>query len=68
MGVPISWKSKTQGHVTLSSAEAEYISLSELEKEVMFVLQLLEHVGIRVETPIKLFIDNIGAIHMARNN
>jgi len=68
MDVPISWKSKTQSHVTLSSAEAEYVSVSELVKETMFVLQLLELIGVQIELPVRIYIDNVGAIYMARNN
>ena len=37
-------------------------------KEVLFVLQLLELIEIQVVLPIKIFIDNIGTIYMARNN
>ena len=68
MGVPISWKSKTMSRVMLSSTEAEYSSASELVKEIFYVLQILEHLGIAVELPVKIYVDNIGAIHMARNN
>ena len=68
MGVPIAWKSKTQSHVTLSSAEAEYVSASELVKEIMFVEQIMEHLNIEIQLPITIYIDNIGAIYMARNN
>ena len=68
MGVPISWKSKTQSHVTCSSAEAEYVSASELVKEIKFVTEILEHLNVLVELPVKVYIDNIGAIYMARNN
>ena len=68
MNVPIAWKSRTQQGVVCSSTEAECISSSELVKEIKFVLQTLEHVGIEVELPVKVCIDNIGAIHMARNN
>jgi hypothetical protein len=68
MNVPIAWKSKTQKHVTLSSAKAEYISASELVKEIKTVMQLLELLQVNVELPIKIFIDNVGAIYMARNN
>ena len=41
-GVPVVWRSKAQRSVTLSSSEAEWISLSEAVKEIMFVIQLLE--------------------------
>ena len=34
LGVPISWKSKGQKSVTLSSSEAEYVALSEAVKEI----------------------------------
>ena len=66
-GVPICWRSKAQRSVTLSSSEAEWIALSEATKEVMFVLQLLESMHIRVQLPITVRVDNIGAIWMSQN-
>jgi hypothetical protein len=39
-----------------------------LVKEIKFVLVILEHLGIEVGLPVKVHIDNIGAIYMARNN
>ncbi|KAL7460011.1 hypothetical protein ACHAXS_000479 [Conticribra weissflogii] len=39
-GVPISWRSKAQCSVALSSSEAEWVAASEAIKEVMFALQL----------------------------
>ena len=68
MNVPIAWKSKNQGHVSLSSCEAEYIAISELVKEVMFVRQIAEDMGTRLKTPIPIFVDNTGAIQMVINN
>lgn len=68
MNVPISWKSKTLTRVNLSSAEAEFVGLSELVKEIHFVLKILEFLHVNVELPVDVFIDNIGAIYMARNN
>ena len=53
-GVPISWRSKAMWHVTLSSSEAEYVSLSEAAKEVKFVSQLIESMGIEVKKPIEV--------------
>ncbi|EJK77615.1 hypothetical protein THAOC_00541 [Thalassiosira oceanica] len=66
-GVPIIWKSKAQRSVTLSSSEAEWIALSELVKDIKFVLQLLESMNIKVKLPITVRVDNIGAIFMAGN-
>ena len=68
MGVPIVWKSKTQQHVTLSSSEAEHCSSTELVKEMLYVKQILESLDINVKLPMKIYIDNIGAIQMVRNN
>jgi hypothetical protein len=66
-GVAISWKSKGQKSVTLSSSEAEYVALSEAAKEVKFVFQVLTSMGIKVATPIVIYVDNVGAIFMAEN-
>ena len=67
LGVPISWKSKGMKSVTLSSSEAEFVALSEAAKEIKFVYQVLLSMGVRVETPIVVRVDNIGAIFMAEN-
>ena len=66
-GAPISWRSKAMKHVPLSSSEAEYVSLSEAAKEVKFIIQVIESMGIKVEKPVVIRVDNIGAIFMANN-
>ena len=67
MGVPLTWKSKSQKSVTLSSSEAEYVALSEAAKEIKFVYQLLQSIGIEIELPITVKVDNVGAIFMSEN-
>ena len=67
MGVPISWRSKGQKSVTLSSSEAEYVALSEAAKEVKFVYQLLVSMGMKVKLPIIVHVDNLGAVFMSEN-
>jgi hypothetical protein len=67
LGVPISWKSKAQRSVTLSSSEAEFVALSEAAKEIKFVVQVLLSMGIPVKIPIIVRVDNVGAIFMAEN-
>ena len=52
MGVPISWKNKSQKSVTLSSSEAEFVAMSEAAKEVKFVYQVLKSMGRSVKLPI----------------
>ena len=51
----------------LSSSEATWIDLSEADKEVMFVIQLLGDMKILVELPFTVRVNNIGAMFMASN-
>ena len=54
--------------MTLSSSEAEYIAISEAVKEIRFIYYLLDSIGIKVELPIVVRCDNVGAIFMAENS
>ena len=66
-GVPISWRSRSQKVVSLSSSEAEFYACAEAVKEVPFVAQILLFLGIKIELPVKVRIDNVGAIFMSEN-
>jgi hypothetical protein len=66
-GAPISWKSKGQRTVAQSSTEAEYLAMSETVQEMVYIKQLLESIGETVELPMKLFIDNAGALFLVKN-
>ena len=66
-GAPVAWKSKAQRSVTLSSTEAEYMALSEMVTEIVFMKQVLEFLGIKIEFPIKVRVDNVKAIYLANN-
>jgi Reverse transcriptase (RNA-dependent DNA polymerase) len=66
-GFPISWKSKAQPCVTLSSTEAEYVSLNETVRELKFIVQLLALIGIPVKKPTTVHVDNVGCIFLAKN-
>ena len=66
-GVLISWRSKLQKVVSLSSAEAEFYALSEAVKEIPFIVNVLEFVGIKVKKPIDVYVDNVGAIYMSKS-
>lgn len=39
----ISWESKKQKFVVLSTMEAEYVALSEICKEIVYLRRLLKH-------------------------
>ena len=45
--------------VVLSTTEAEYMALSEVVKELKFIVQLLETMNIEVELPITVHVDNL---------
>ena len=66
--VPVAWRSKAQKSVTLSSSEAEFVSLSEAAKEVKFIVQDVESMEIKVKKPVTVRVDNIGAIYMAKDS
>jgi hypothetical protein len=53
-GAAISWKTKAQPCITLSSTEAGYFALNETVREVEFILQLLKTMGISVKDQRKL--------------
>jgi hypothetical protein len=64
---PISWKSKGQTSVTLSSSEAEFVALTEDAKEIKFIVQILQSMGIPVKLPVICRVDNVGSTFMAKN-
>ena len=66
-GAAISKRSKGQKSVTLSSTEAEYMAVSELATEILYVAGILKFLGIPVEYPIIVNVDNIGAVYLAKN-
>jgi hypothetical protein len=66
-GIPILWRSKVQRSVTLSPSEAEYVVISEVCAEVMFVKQILEFLKVKVELQIQVMVDNVGAIYLTDN-
>ena len=53
--------------VVLSTTEAEYMALSEVVKELKFIVQLLQIMNITVELPITVHVDNVGAIWLSNN-
>jgi hypothetical protein len=52
---------------SLCSSEAEYYAMAEAVKDVKFVVHILKCIGIKVEMPITIKVDNVGAIFLAEN-
>ena len=45
--------------VVLSTTKAEYMALSEVAKELKFIVQLLQKMNIEVELPKTVYVDNV---------
>ena len=65
--MPISWRSKGQKSVSLSSTEAEYMGLSEVAMELLFVHGVMKFLGMEQELPMVVNVDNVGAIYLAQS-
>lgn len=63
-GNTVSWKTKKQTLVVLSSTEAEFVALCEASKEGMWLSNLLHEIGIDV-LPFRIHEDNIPCISIA---
>lgn len=64
---PVTWKTKKQDAVALSSAEAEYRAMSATLKELKWLKGLLQSFSIPHPTPMKLYCDSKSAIYIAGN-
>ena len=62
----ISWRSKLQSIIALSTTEAELISIVEATKEGLYLLQLLDDLSM-VQQTVELFSDSQSAIHLVEN-
>ena len=66
-GSAVSWCSKRQPCVALSTAEAEYIALSSSAQEAIWLTNILRDFNYQDDSPITIYEDNISAIHIAEN-
>ncbi|XP_070020635.1 secreted RxLR effector protein 161-like [Nicotiana sylvestris] len=66
-GSPISWKSKKQPTISLSSAEAEYRALKKVVAEVSWLVRILDDLGLHVSAHVPIFCDSLTALHIAKN-
>ena len=63
----ISWASKKEKCVALSSCEAEIVAASEAAKEAVYLESLLTELGYGSGGPVSLGVDNTGARSLAYN-
>jgi hypothetical protein len=67
-GCLVSWSSKAQPSVTLSSTEAEYVAASMCGTEIRFISMLMDKMGVGYPKPSMLLEDNTGAIFIMNND
>ena len=66
-GTAVSWRSKKQSCVALSTAEAEYMALASAAQEAVWMRQLIGDLTTTSTTPMTIYEDNQSAISMAKN-
>jgi hypothetical protein len=67
-GGAVSWSSKKQELVTLSTAEAEYVAATHAAKEAIWLRRLTGALSIPNKKGTTLFCDNQAAIHLAKTD
>ena len=63
----VSWASKKQSSISLSTAEAKYIASTSCCTQVIWMRQTLEYLLVKYEHPIVINYDNTSAINMSKN-
>ena len=64
----ISWASKLQKCVSISTAEAELNALVEASKEAVHSVNQLRELDLEVQQPVKIFVDNQACIALSKNS
>ena len=65
-GAPVSWRSKKQSCVALSTDEADYMALANAAQEAMWMRQLIGDLNKPMKS-IMIYEDNQSAIRMSKN-
>ena len=65
---PIVWTSKKQKTVALSSAEAEYMAMSNAAQEMLWLLGFLKEIQMKIKLPVTVDCDNMSAIAVSKND
>jgi hypothetical protein len=64
---PAAMASRMQNHTTLPVTEAELAAATQCSQDMLFVMRVLESVGLKVKKPMILKVDNKGAMDMTHN-
>jgi hypothetical protein len=64
----VSWQTKKQTTVAQSSAEAEYMAINDVAREVMWIRMILTELNVKIVTPTVIYVDNQPAIRISENS
>ena len=64
----VSWTSKKQTSISLSTTEAQYIAAAECCTQVEWMKQILEDIKVVFEEPTVIYCDNTSAINLSKNH
>ena len=63
----VSWFSKKQISIELSTAEAEYVATASCYTQLLWMMQTFQEMQITCTPPISIFCDNTSAINISKN-
>ena len=66
-GGSVSWKSRRQDCVSLSTSEAEYVAASQCGQEVYYMREILRDFGYAQTAPTHISEDNLACVAMSEN-
>jgi hypothetical protein len=66
-GGDVSWKSRRQDCVSLSTSEAEYVAASQCGQEVVYLREILHDFGFAPTGPTRIYEDNLASVAMSEN-
>ena len=66
-GAIVTTKSRMQGCVTLDVTLAELVAGTQCAQDMLFMMRVLESIGLKVKKPMILEIDNKGAVDLSHN-
>ena len=65
---PVSWRTRKQPTVALSSCEAEYMALAEATKEAIYLRNLSNSINLPQATETTVYCDNQGTLALTKNS
>ena len=66
-GGPISWKSRGQDNVSLSTSEAEFVTASQAGQEAMYLRETSTNFAFSQTKATLLYEDNLACVVMSKN-